>query len=336
MIYLRARFYDPYAGSLNEPDPMGYAESVNHYGAFGNNPVKLRDPSGLYPGGFTEEHAAVLETAGYHPAIIESARNFAPTAAKIGIGGNELVSMLQGGMYKAMRENTPFEAVFRKFRNPEQRLLNAEAGFRGKPVTEYGKSDVITALTKWTGRWGERPYNSDIDFVMLLKNGAPTELGEWLAFKESVNSSHLELMPHWQAARERAGQENIQGEPQLIMEHGATLYIPFERAYSALNGVENVTVKYKEINKKMGNGIGECASIGFDPQRGLYINENVDVPTLTDRSMAVAHEVLMNSESSRYNADLAHSFQNAAEYEHDASGLLLPKALITAQQAGVK
>lgn len=46
LIYLRARFYDPFAGMFLEPDPQGYEDSVNPYAAMGNNPVGRRDPSG--------------------------------------------------------------------------------------------------------------------------------------------------------------------------------------------------------------------------------------------------------------------------------------------------
>ncbi len=47
LIYLRARFYDPYSGMFLEPDPLGYEDSVNLYAGMGNNPVSARDPSGL-------------------------------------------------------------------------------------------------------------------------------------------------------------------------------------------------------------------------------------------------------------------------------------------------
>jgi RHS repeat-associated protein len=47
LIYLRSRFYDPYSGMFMEPDPLGYADSVNLYAAMANNPVGSRDPSGL-------------------------------------------------------------------------------------------------------------------------------------------------------------------------------------------------------------------------------------------------------------------------------------------------
>ncbi|MCL4176525.1 MAG: hypothetical protein KJ072_02105, partial [Verrucomicrobia bacterium] len=47
LVYLRARFYDPASGMFLEPDPLGYEDSVNHYAGMRNNPVGVRDPSGL-------------------------------------------------------------------------------------------------------------------------------------------------------------------------------------------------------------------------------------------------------------------------------------------------
>jgi RHS repeat-associated protein len=46
LFYLRARFYDPFAGIFLEPDPSGYEDSVNLYAAFGQNPASHRDPTG--------------------------------------------------------------------------------------------------------------------------------------------------------------------------------------------------------------------------------------------------------------------------------------------------
>jgi RHS repeat-associated protein len=46
LLYLRARFYDPFTGQFLQPDPIPYGDSVNPYAAFANNPATLRDPSG--------------------------------------------------------------------------------------------------------------------------------------------------------------------------------------------------------------------------------------------------------------------------------------------------
>jgi RHS repeat-associated protein len=60
LIYLRARFYDPYSGMFLEPDPLGYEDSVNLYTGMLNNPVGRRDPTGLASGEEIEEAGAGL------------------------------------------------------------------------------------------------------------------------------------------------------------------------------------------------------------------------------------------------------------------------------------
>jgi RHS repeat-associated protein len=46
LCYMRARFYDPFAGLFLQPDPDSYEDSPNLYASFGNNPTSYRDPSG--------------------------------------------------------------------------------------------------------------------------------------------------------------------------------------------------------------------------------------------------------------------------------------------------
>jgi RHS repeat-associated protein len=50
LLYCRARFYQPSVGLFLQRDPEGYLEGVNHYAAFGNNPVNFRDPTGTRRG----------------------------------------------------------------------------------------------------------------------------------------------------------------------------------------------------------------------------------------------------------------------------------------------
>lgn len=49
MYYNRARYYDPYLRRFISEDPVGLAGGLNPYVFADNNPVVLRDPSGLYP-----------------------------------------------------------------------------------------------------------------------------------------------------------------------------------------------------------------------------------------------------------------------------------------------
>ncbi|MFA5112150.1 MAG: RHS repeat-associated core domain-containing protein, partial [Desulfobaccales bacterium] len=40
------RYYDPDLGRFTQPDPMGYADSMNLYQAFGQSPMNFNDPMG--------------------------------------------------------------------------------------------------------------------------------------------------------------------------------------------------------------------------------------------------------------------------------------------------
>jgi RHS repeat-associated protein len=48
LYYYRARYYKPSLGRFLQPDPVGYYDSMNLYQYCLNNPVKWRDPFGLY------------------------------------------------------------------------------------------------------------------------------------------------------------------------------------------------------------------------------------------------------------------------------------------------
>jgi len=50
LYYFRHRYYDPELGRFTQTDPMGYADSMNLYQAFGQSPQNFGDPMGLQTG----------------------------------------------------------------------------------------------------------------------------------------------------------------------------------------------------------------------------------------------------------------------------------------------
>ena len=53
LYYYRARFYSPSLGRFLQPDAIGYADNLNLYAYVGNDPLNLRDPTGLWGFGLT-------------------------------------------------------------------------------------------------------------------------------------------------------------------------------------------------------------------------------------------------------------------------------------------
>ena len=47
LLYMRARYYNPYLCRFLNPDPTGFKGGLNHYAAFNGNPVSYIDPFGL-------------------------------------------------------------------------------------------------------------------------------------------------------------------------------------------------------------------------------------------------------------------------------------------------
>jgi RHS repeat-associated protein len=81
LVYLRARFYDPYTGSFLQQDPEGYADSVNLYAGFGHNPTSKRDPNGTAPN--KPRQPTPVSASGRNVAHIDSTPNLPRPAPRI-------------------------------------------------------------------------------------------------------------------------------------------------------------------------------------------------------------------------------------------------------------
>jgi RHS repeat-associated protein len=93
LLYLRARWYDPFSGMFFEPDPLGYSDGVNHYAGMANNPVSFRDPTGLTSSKPSRPHLSHAEFRS-HAAILRKnvlrtflTSYFRPICDRRGLGG---------------------------------------------------------------------------------------------------------------------------------------------------------------------------------------------------------------------------------------------------------
>ncbi len=78
VYYYRARLYVPAIGRFLQPDPIGYADSMNLYQYCGNNPINFVDPYGLISPSMVLEIAKYGELMG----LIEKGREFTQTGDK--------------------------------------------------------------------------------------------------------------------------------------------------------------------------------------------------------------------------------------------------------------
>ena len=62
LLYMRARYYNPYICRFLNPDPAGFAGGLNFYAFANGNPVSYLDPFGLY--GFATQYWADLSVSG--------------------------------------------------------------------------------------------------------------------------------------------------------------------------------------------------------------------------------------------------------------------------------
>ncbi|MDH7501178.1 MAG: RHS repeat-associated core domain-containing protein [Verrucomicrobiota bacterium] len=138
LLYLRARFYDPFSGMFLEPDPLGYEESVNHYATFANNPVSRRAPSGL-----TTNPLVWLA----RKQVLQRNPNLLNT-----VGNMDIDALVQAGGYQTRR--ALFADVFSRMKNdpaPLHKELRA-AVRRGEIEPYKGRLTPFKDKNRWEGR----------------------------------------------------------------------------------------------------------------------------------------------------------------------------------------
>lgn len=159
LIYLRARFYDPYSGMFFEPDPLAYGDSVNLYAGFGQNPATIRDPSGrstldhqvlrLIGKTIKEEEDVVLK--GKTTTFLFRSAERLESGAERGLD-REVINTLRNN--KLMRVRV-FNAV------QDQGLYD---GF--KSATAFSESHVTQLIDELESIERNRPFSSEINNVL--------------------------------------------------------------------------------------------------------------------------------------------------------------------------
>ena len=315
LVYLRARFYDPFAGMFLEPDPLGYEDSVNLYAGFGNNPSSLRDPSGLISKGVTRiQYYRFLERSGYNRKQLRLINEVHSTLTRRGMSDLEIAAHIRV-MSQGFRDGFRYELAIRKANNPQARMQRTEEGYQGKPEIVVAKSDLVTALVTHGGK----TYTGDLDGLYLLSNGQPMTLAQTRKFQMDVNREIARLSPGFRSITDLTKQQFHANEFQQAYQHGMSFNLPqeygtpnFSMEGHAVLGIAH----WDNLELKMKKGTGEAFAFGF-AERGaaLNFNENVNVNKMLSLHEQFYTDVLLKP--SHRGADIGAIRRREAQWEAD-------------------
>ncbi len=98
LLYMKARYYNPYICRFLNPDPSGFAGGLNLYAAFNGNPISNVDPTGLGAVGDNSAAASWINNASGVPANLSDPfgvnANNPSTGTLVGNGLNNTVSAI--------------------------------------------------------------------------------------------------------------------------------------------------------------------------------------------------------------------------------------------------
>ena len=203
LIYLRARFYDPFSGMFLEPDPLGYEDSVNLYAAFANNPVSRTDPTGLNAiiGLFSKAKTAFLQQRGLANLEIEAIGNvLARRAAREGQSITISIRKFQKYGEKGELLDHVDTAAFRRAA-VSRGVIQKGAGAKAK--NDIFASGVQTVKRSFQKTWGRLratfsrekkiPITSDIDALHVEINGQFATVTEIRQLFKEINREYRHL-----------------------------------------------------------------------------------------------------------------------------------------------
>jgi len=296
LIYLRARYYDPYSGMFFEPDPLGYEESVNHYAGMGNNPANVRDPTGLKgrksivvtqegSNGRKVYNKHAIEAQGVTEEDLRNANSSAGhKLLEEGMGDHNQVALLA-----ALRERLPnsgqhtIEIVLKYQSNKSLTRAMVNAGYPQKPEKVSKKSSNGKVDYR-----GER-FAPDVDGLWITIDKVVLDFKETQAICDRAN----EINRHLSEAFARAGEAGETGYAKMwekssdFFKHGFTANLMEEIGMPHYNEGETrgrawiedeLTKKVKKIPDGFGLTLrGNSDSYTIDPLRHVDREEVASV-----------------------------------------------------------
>jgi len=300
LVYLRARYYDPFSGMFLEPDPLGYEDSVNHFAGMANNPVSLRDPSGLRSAFVSMgNYFRFLKRNDYTMHEIQLVQKIHSELTHQGLGDIEIAAHVRV-MSRDFSAGSRWEISIRKTGHAEARMQRTEEGYQGK-IEEIVDKTQNNALVKHKGR----EYTGDLDGLYLLHNGQPATLEQTQSFQAKINDEMARLSPGYRDLAGAGGQKFHGGdETQMAYHHGVSLNLPQEYGTknNSMEGVTHMGWKvWNNLERKMKKGTGEAFAFSMSKDgNGFDLNPNVDVNRMIRKYEKFYNQELFNPASTKY------------------------------------
>ncbi len=175
LIYMRARFYDPYTGQFMQCDPAPYSDSVNPYAGLAHNPVSKRDPEGLSTKTSALHIKEFMSARGLTDIEIEA---FTNVLKRRMISGQQIRMSIRGGGPGA---------------KANLRRMHATNGVQNKPSV-IGEKTGDTAKLDFTDQLGrKREVVSDLDILHLEINGKMASHKDAMKLFGDINREYKKL-----------------------------------------------------------------------------------------------------------------------------------------------
>ncbi len=319
LLYLRARYYDPFSGMFLEPDPLGYEDSVNLYAGMANNPASLRDPSGLRSTGVSMGgYFRFLLRNNYSMHEIHLVQSIHSELTHQGLGDLEIAAHVRV-MSEDFGKGVHWEMSIRTSGHAEARMQRTEEGYQGK-IEEIVNKTKDNALVEHKGK----EYTGDLDGLYLLRNGEPATLEQTKQFQDRINNEMERLAPDYRKLAAEGGQVFHDDVVQKAYMHGISLNLPQEygTANSSMPNVTSMGWKvWNNIETKMKKGTGEAFAFGMNKNgNGFDFNPSVDVNAMIKKYERFYTHELFNPASEKYDPVASERYQSQVKTDLENGG----------------